>query len=587
MAQAKTNYGALSTIITVFFFWGFIAAGNSVFIPFCKHFFKLDQFQSQLIDFAFYFAYYLGALILYAVGVKRGEDPVSKWGYKKSIVYGLLFSALGAVAMIVSLYYGVFVGMLVGLFIVALGFSLQQTSANPFMISLGDESTGSNRVSLGGGINSLGTTIGPLVVAFALFGAGSMSDEMIQSLSMDKVIILYVFVGLLFLGIAALFHFSKKLPSGKKEISADENVGKSNKALASLLIITGLLIGCFSPVFSSYRSAEAKKIEVIEKQLKETEQIIGNKKSQIILENEIKSLKKPLEEKRMIWFSMGLVVVVGGLATSFVLSKRQKSGWGAMQYPQLILGMLAIFVYVGVEVAMGSNLGELLKQKEFGGYSSSQIAPFIAMYWGSLMMGRWASAVHVFNLSNTIKNVLTAALPLVAFGLVLYFTHLAGHNINPLYAYGICVIVQILGFFLGQNKPAKTLMIFGFLGVVATLIGLIPTANLNPIYEIFGMKNTGIISVYAFLSAGLFCSIMWPCIFSLSLAGLGKYQSQGSAFLIMMILGGAIIPPLQGKISDLTGIQSSFFVGVICFAYLTIFAVWVRAILKKQGVTME
>jgi FHS family L-fucose permease-like MFS transporter len=587
MSQAKTNYGALSTIITVFFFWGFIAAGNSVFIPFCKHFFKLDQFQSQLIDFAFYFAYYLGALILYAVGVKRGEDPVSKWGYKKSIVYGLLFSALGAVAMIVSLYYGVFVGMLVGLFIVALGFSLQQTSANPFMISLGDESTGSNRVSLGGGINSLGTTIGPLVVAFALFGAGSMSDEMIQSLSMDKVIILYVFVGLLFLGIAALFHFSKKLPSGKKEISADENVGKSNKALASLLIITGLLIGCFSPVFSSYRSAEAKKIEVIEKQLKETEKIIGNEKSQMILQNEIKSLKKPLEQKRMIWFSMGLVVVVGGLATSFVLSKKQKSGWGAMQYPQLILGMLAIFVYVGVEVAMGSNLGELLKQKEFGNYSSSQIAPFIAMYWGSLMMGRWASAVHVFNLSKTMKNVLTAALPLVAFGVVLYFTHLAGHNIDPLYAYGICVIVQILGFFLGQNKPAKTLMIFGFLGVVATLIGLIPTASLNPVYEMFGMKNTGIISVYAFLSAGLFCSIMWPCIFSLSLAGLGKYQSQGSAFLIMMILGGAIIPPLQGKISDLTGIQSSFFVGVICFAYLTVFAVWVRSILKKQGVTME
>jgi FHS family L-fucose permease-like MFS transporter len=587
MSQSKTNYGALSTIITVFFFWGFIAAGNSVFIPFCKHFFKLDQFQSQLIDFAFYFAYYLGALILYAVGVKRGEDPVSKWGYKKSIVYGLLFSALGAVAMIVSLYYGVFVGMLVGLFIVALGFSLQQTSANPFMISLGDESTGSNRVSLGGGINSLGTTIGPLIVAFALFGAGSMSDEMIQSLSMDKVIILYVFVGLLFLGIAALFHFSKKLPSGKKEISADENVGKSNKALASLLIITGLLIGCFSPVFSSYRSAEAKKIEIIEKQLKETKEIIGNEKSQIILQNEIKALKKPLEQKRMIWFSMGLVVVVGGLATSFVLSKKQKSGWGAMQYPQLILGMLAIFVYVGVEVAMGSNLGELLKQKEFGGYSSSQIAPFVAMYWGSLMMGRWASAVHVFNLSNSTKNMLTAALPLVAFGLVLYFTHLAGHNINPLYAYGICVIVQILGFFLGQNKPAKTLVIFGFLGVVATLIGLIPTASLNPVYEMFGMKNTGIISVYAFLSAGLFCSIMWPCIFSLSLAGLGKYQSQGSAFLIMMILGGAIIPPLQGKISDLTGIQSSFFVGVICFAYLTIFAVWVRSILKKQGVTME
>ena len=90
-----TNYGALSTLIVVFFFWGFIAAGNSVFIPFCKHYFHLDQFQSQLVDFAFYLAYYIGALGLFAYGAFGGNDLVAKWGYKKSIVYGLLFSALG------------------------------------------------------------------------------------------------------------------------------------------------------------------------------------------------------------------------------------------------------------------------------------------------------------------------------------------------------------------------------------------------------------------------------------------------------------------------------------------------------------
>ena len=164
---------------------------------------------------------------------------------------------------------------------------------------------------------------------------------------------------------------------------------------------------------------------------------------------------------------------------------------------------------------------------------------------------------------------------------------MANHEIKPLYAYIVCVIIQIIGFFVGQNKPAKTLFIFGVLGVIATAIGLIPTASLNPVYEMFGMENTGIISIYAFLSAGLFCSIMWPCIFSLSLAGLGKYQAQGSAFLIMMILGGAIIPPLQGKLSDITGIQSSFIVGTLCFVYLAIFAVWVKNVLKKQGVVMD
>ncbi|HVG40028.1 MAG TPA: hypothetical protein VM888_00355, partial [Chitinophagaceae bacterium] len=213
--SSTTNYGALGTLITVFFFWGFIAAGNSVFIPFCKHYFQLDQFQSQLIDFAFYTAYYVGALGLFAYGAFGGKDLVGKWGYKKSIVYGLLFSALGAVAMIIAVNANTFAGMLFGLFIVALGFSLQQTAAQPFAISLGDPATGTSRVNLGGGVNSFGTSIGPLVVAFALFGTtAAITDEQIQALSLSKVILLYIGVGGLFIGAAALFHFSKKVPSG-------------------------------------------------------------------------------------------------------------------------------------------------------------------------------------------------------------------------------------------------------------------------------------------------------------------------------------------------------------------------------------
>src|SRR3954467_13777252 len=246
-----TNYGALSTLITVFFFWGFIAAGNSVFIPFCKHYFDLDQFQSQLIDFAFYLAYYVGALLLFAYGAFGGKDLVGKWGYKKSIIYGLLFSALGAAAMIIAVNANTFAGMLAGLFIVALGFSLQQTAAQPFAISLGDPSTGMGRVNLGGGVNSFGTTIGPIVVAFALFGTtAAVDDEKITSLGLTKVIVLYTCVGVLFIATAALFYFSKKVPSG----ISTEKTEAANKALYSLLIMTGLLIVMFVPVFNSYKT---------------------------------------------------------------------------------------------------------------------------------------------------------------------------------------------------------------------------------------------------------------------------------------------------------------------------------------------
>ncbi|AWA30826.1 MFS transporter [Flavobacterium magnum] len=601
-SSVKTNYPALYTLITVFFFWGFIAAGNSIFIPFCKSYFSLDQFQSQLVDFAFYTAYYIGALLLFAFSDLRGKDIVGKWGYKKSIVYGLLFSALGAGAMIVAVEANVYAGMLCGLFIVALGFSLQQTAANPFAILLGDPKTGTSRVNLGGGINSFGTTIGPIVVALALFGtAASVTDDQIKHLELSKVIYLYVGVGLLFVAAAALFFFSKKVPSG----IAIEPMEKANKALRTLVIMTGLLIVMFSPVFASYDSTEAKQIEGIEKQIEPqtksindlNDKIVTVKHDKVIADAEkqttiasieqqittiqaeikpqtdqIKSIKLPLEKYRMYWLSGALLVIILGLLFSYSSAQKKSEGWGAMQYPQLVLGMLAIFTYVGVEVAIGSNLGELLKLKEFGSLRSSEIAPYISMYWGSLMIGRWAGAISAFNLKGSVRKVMLVIVPLVAFFLILGVNIISGKDMVPLYYYVLCVIIQIIAFFISKDKPARTLMIFGTFGILAMVVGLC---------------SSGTVAIYAFLSGGLACSIMWPAIFSLSIIGLGKYTSQGSAFLVMMILGGGIIPPLQGKLSDILGIHQSYIVAVVCFAYLTLFAVLVKSSLKKQNIDVD
>ena len=377
-----TNLPALYTLISVFFFWGFIAAGNSIFIPFCKSYFSLDQFQSQLIDFAFYLAYYLGALILFIVGTAKNKDIVGSWGYKNSIVFGLLFSALGAVAMILAVKANVYTGMLAGLFTVALGFSLQQTAANPFAILLGDPKTGSSRVNLGGGINSLGTTLGPIIIGFALFGsAADVTDDQIRSLGLNTVIELYIYVGALFLIAAALFYFSKKVPAG----ISNEPIEKANKAQKTLLIMTGLLIVMFAPVFSSYKSEGFLKSENLKTEntlLKAslTTDILSFSEEEVfdmehkIDENkaEIKSILEPLEKERMYWLFGAMLVVVISLLLANQKAQKNSEGWGAMQYPQLVLGMLAIFTYVGVEVAIGSNLGELLKLPEFGGYQSDQ-----------------------------------------------------------------------------------------------------------------------------------------------------------------------------------------------------------------------
>lgn len=621
-----TNYGALTTLVTVFFFWGFIAAGNSVFIPFCKHYFHLDQFQSQLIDFAFYLAYYIGALVLFAYGAFGGRDLVAKWGYKKSIVYGLLFSAVGALVMIIAVNANAFVGMLAGLFVVALGFSLQQTAAQPFAIMLGDPSTGASRVNLGGGVNSFGTMIGPLIVAFALFGTtAAITDEQIASLSLGKVIVLYTCVGLLFIGAAALFYFSKKVPAG----ISTEKTEREAKTLYSLLIMTGLLIIMFVPVFSSYNTDKQNNIEKMEtviakdyaradsvvkasaavsaknissinfikdktKQevaaqmdlLKQTDAaaatIVEDIRNEISQKAEqLNAVKLPVESYRMKWLFGALAVVVLSLLIANLRARKNPEGWGAMRYPQLVLGMLALFLYVGTEVTIVSNLSELLGKPAFGAFSTSEAALFISMYWGSLMIGRWVGSISAFEFKDSTKKALTFIVPLIAFLIVLGVNALSKYPVHLLYYYIICVLIQIGAFFVSKDKPARTLMIFGLLGIISMAIGIF---------------NTGMLAVYAFISGGLFCSIMWPAIFTLAVTGLGKYTTQASAFLIMMILGGGVIPPIQGKLADLLqsnsdvvgyGIHQSYWIPLACFAYITFYAFFVKGILKRQGINYE
>ena len=536
MNDNKNYKQALYTLVTVFFFWGFIAASNGVFIPFCKTYFSLDQFQSQLIDFAFYGAYYIGALFLFIFSSVRNMDIMNSWGFKSSIVKGLMLSAIGACAMIIAVNgaapgdSSAFNYILGALFIVGLGFSLQQTAANPFAISLGEPEKGSHRLNLAGGVNSFGTAIGPIVVSLALFGtAASANIDLGKEIANNNITLtvvqyLYIAVGVLFLGAAALFHFSKKLPDGKE----DSSFLGASKAMTSLIIITILLIVIFSQIFNQYIG-------------------LGDGES---LSHESESLILNLS-------LISLVVVVGSLIISNLMAKKNAEGWGAMQYPQLVLGMLAIFTYVGVEVAIQSNLGELLKTPAFGSLNDTQIAPYISMYWGGLMIGRWTGAITVFNPSNTVKKWLYILVPYFAFAVVLSVNAISGFEVKHLFAFAICVAIQIAGFFIGKDKPALTLKTFGLFGVIAMLVGLF---------------TSGTIAIFAFLSGGLFCSIMWPSIFALSIKGLGKFTSQGSAFLVMMILGGAIIPPIQGKLADIIGIHESYWITVFCFLYLMYFA---------------
>ena len=275
------------------------------------------------------------------------------------------------------------------------------------------------------------------------------------------------------------------------------------------------------------------------------------------------------------------VWVIGCIFYANSKASKNSKGWGAMKYPQLVLGMLAIFTYVGVEVTIQSNLGELLKSVSdkvknlnplgLEVMNDAEIAPFISLYWGGLMIGRWVGAITVFNPSKGLKKWLLIIVPYIAFGVILLVNY-GKYTSYEILLFSICIATQVGGFLIAKDKPIRTLKIFSSLGIIGMIIGVFTSGNL---------------ALYALLSGGLFCSIMWPCIFTLSLTGLGKYTAQGSAFLIMMILGGAIIPPLQGKLADIFSIQSSYWIAVVCFVYLLFYSYKTKTTLIKQGLNTD
>jgi FHS family L-fucose permease-like MFS transporter len=462
----KTNWAQFIPLVTVFFFWGFVAASNDILIPVFKTAFNLDNQQSQYVSVAFYVAYTVGSLIYMLISFLTKGDLINRIGYKNSLALGLVISALGTLLFYPAANLGSFPLMLSGLFIVALGFSLQQTVANPLAIALGPINTGSQRLTLAGGINNLGTTIGPLLVSFAIFGAASNGTS---TLSIESVKVPYLILGAAFLIVAVFLKFSS-LPDKPAAV-----------------------------VESEAESASARK--------------------------------------------------------------------SALHYPQLLLGMLAIFLYVGVEVSTASNLPAYMENGL--GFSTKDVAPFISLYWASLMIGRWTGAVEAFTDKISTQKILRFVAPYLAFGVFLLVNKLMNHDLTPFYVYGLVILVLIAADMASKGNPATMLLIFSALGIVALLIG---------------MSTSGMVSVYAFTSVGLFCSTLWPCIFTLAISGLGKNTSQGSSFLIMMIMGGGIISFVQGYVADLTSSHFSYIVGVICFAYLAFYAWRVSSILKNQGI---
>ena len=172
-------------------------------------------------------------------------------------------------------------------------------------------------------------------------------------------------------------------------------------------------------------------------------------------------------------------------------------------YRHLVLGALAIFLYVGAEVALGSFLVNFLGRPDVAGLSEHVAGRYLSIYWGGAMVGRFI---------------------------------------------GVAILAKF--------KPGHVLAF----NAVAVVLLLIVT-----------MVFAGRVAMWALLLVGLFNSIMFPTIFTLALEGLGKFTSEGAGVLCMAIVGGAIVPLLQGVVADHVGVLYSFLIPLACYAYVAFY----------------
>jgi FHS family L-fucose permease-like MFS transporter len=252
-------------------------------------------------------------------------------------------------------------------------------------------------------------------------------------------------------------------------------------------------------------------------------------------------------------------------------------GGGALKHPHVLLGVLAIFMYVGGEVSVGSAIINFLGQSNVASLSALEASKYVSLFWGGMLIGRFMGAVELSEMKPVNKQLFLAGIPVLAFLIICFASgwHLANtaSGAEPAAGFsflGACfsggfgvvkMYLPLLGlcwllFQGGKGLADRTLFVFS-----GTIVVLLAVAIL------LGGK----LAMWCIVGIGLFTSIGWPNIFSLALDQMGVYKSQVSSLLVMAVVGGAILPAILGRVADVWNLQVAFIVPLVAYAYVAFY----------------
>lgn len=248
------------------------------------------------------------------------------------------------------------------------------------------------------------------------------------------------------------------------------------------------------------------------------------------------------------------------------------------RHPSLIFGAIAIFVYVGAEVSIGSFLVNYFHESYIGNLPEKLGAAFVAFYWGGAMLGRFIGSNFLGGAKAKVMVLVTA----LCIGLIL-LSYPIQTRMPSGYQPGVPNLTW-LAWLLVAGRPLFVLVAIATaaIAVLAALRGGKATAHTGALLGVcavstsvlvaISMLSNGQLALWSIILVGFFNSIMFPSIFTLGVAELGPLTGDGSGIMIMAIVGGAIIPVAQGWIADHIGIHHAFFLPVICYLYILYFA---------------
>jgi FHS family L-fucose permease-like MFS transporter len=426
--KSKSNKSAFIFLTTLFFLWGFITVLVDSLVPRLKDVFEMSYAKTVLVQFAFFVAFFVFSL--------PAGFLLSKIGYKKGIVLGLLTMALGCLLFYPAASYRAFPVFLIGYFTLAGGITILQVAANPYVALLGSEEGASSRLNLSQAFNALGTTIAPVVGALFLLSDSVKTSQEIALLSTIEKTDYYV--------------------------AEAETVQTPFILIAASIAVLALIFGFIK-------------------------------------------LPKVMEES-------------------------PKGGYlKLLKNKGMLMGALGIFVYVGAEVSIGSFLVNYFSEMNL-----------------SVVVSQNETMMEIANtIASTFNKTFSDADPKSLLGIFVIFY------------WGGAMIGRFVGAYLTKiMTPGKVLTIFAFLAIVMILISI---------------NTVGLISMWSILAVGLFNSIMFPTIFTLSLEGLGDLKAQASGLLCMAIVGGAMIPFIFGSLIDGFGFKTAFILTILCYGYILFF----------------